>query len=311
MNGTTHLASALARIWVRLYTRGMPSDLCEARRAEIDSDLWECLHECRRQAEPGMSVAAEIVLRTFVGIPDDIGWRLDASRERRCTDSRRSTTMSVSTGRLRVMGLGAIIGGALTIGLRIVDVLFGHPGRIESSTGNSLQFSGIAGALILALLTALTLLWTLGVLGLHMQLRQNAGRSGSAGFLLLLVGSGCITVALALQAAAVAFDVTGPPVWAVINLLMIPGYAVLIPIGFVVAGVRLPRPWRHLAVAVGLSLLAQPWLSSLLRGTFPSGALLFGSEVSSLVLALGATGIGYVLWLSTRDTLWLARDPQH
>jgi hypothetical protein len=213
--------------------------------------------------------------------------------------------MSISTGQLRWMGLGAIVGGALIIGVRVVDVLFDHPGRVVSPSGNSLQFSGPAGALILSTLAALALLSTLGVLGLNVQRRRYAGRSGTAGFVLLLVGNATTTVALALQALAVALDLSSPAIWVMVNLLMIPAYVLLIPIGFLLVGVRLPTPWRYLAFSVGLYLLVQPWMPRALRASFPIVASLFGSETSSLVLGLGAAIIGCALWSSTRGTFWL------
>jgi hypothetical protein len=303
------MAATFARAWVRVYTGGMPSELRYTRRAEIESDLWECQQEYRWQPGSDTDMAAEILLRTVIGIPDDIGWRLETWRERRTSDSPRRTTMAISSERLRWMGLGAIVGGALLIGVRLVDLLFGHPGRVVSPSGNSLRFSGASGASILLLLTVLTLLFTLGVLGLYVTRRSRAERRGSVGFILLLAGSASATLALALQAWAVAVNVAAPAVWTAINLLMIPAYALLIPIGFLLAGVRLPGPWRHLAVLVGLYLLVQPWIAALLRASVPLGAALFGSEASSLVLGLGAAGIGGALWSGTRGTPWV--EPQH
>jgi hypothetical protein len=217
--------------------------------------------------------------------------------------------MAISSERLRWMGLGAIVGGALLIGVRLLDLLLGHPGRVVSPSGNSLRFAGTPGALILLLLTVLALLSTLGVLGLYATRRGHADRRGSLGFILLLAGSASATVALALQTWAVAVDVTAPAVWTAINLLMIPAYALLIPMGYLLAGVRLPGPWRHVVVLVGLYLLVQPWMAGILRATIPFGAALFGSEMSSLVLGLGAAGIGGALWSTTRGTSWV--EPRH
>ena len=39
------LAITVTRWWTRVYTLGLPADLREARRAEIESDLWESLHD--------------------------------------------------------------------------------------------------------------------------------------------------------------------------------------------------------------------------------------------------------------------------
>ena len=38
---TLHLVIALVRLWTRIYTARMSPELREARRSEIESDLWE------------------------------------------------------------------------------------------------------------------------------------------------------------------------------------------------------------------------------------------------------------------------------
>ena len=46
------LASAIlvVRAWTRLYTSGMAPEIRDARRAEIDSDLWEFHEDARRRS---------------------------------------------------------------------------------------------------------------------------------------------------------------------------------------------------------------------------------------------------------------------
>jgi len=39
------LATALVRLWTRVFTLGMPDRVREWRRAEIESDLWEQAHD--------------------------------------------------------------------------------------------------------------------------------------------------------------------------------------------------------------------------------------------------------------------------
>ncbi len=69
------VASALVRIWTRLYTWRLPPDARDRRRAEIDSDLWEFSRELARQgASPGHG-ALSIVRRLLLGVPDDLTWR--------------------------------------------------------------------------------------------------------------------------------------------------------------------------------------------------------------------------------------------
>jgi hypothetical protein len=70
-------SNRLVRAWVRYYTRDMPPDVRDARRAELESDLWE------HAATSGSArVAAVSVLDRFVrGMPADITWRRDVRRD--------------------------------------------------------------------------------------------------------------------------------------------------------------------------------------------------------------------------------------
>jgi hypothetical protein len=65
------LGVRLARRWVNLYTRSLPRDVAERRRAEIESDLWEQVHD-----EGSIDRVADAVLgRCLRGIPADVWWR--------------------------------------------------------------------------------------------------------------------------------------------------------------------------------------------------------------------------------------------
>jgi hypothetical protein len=69
------MAIAIARSWTRAYTRGLPSAHAGARRAEIESDLWEL----QRDADRGRvrSPAAQVLGRLILGAADDVCWRLE------------------------------------------------------------------------------------------------------------------------------------------------------------------------------------------------------------------------------------------
>ncbi len=67
------LACGLVRGWTRVYTAGLPRPLREARRAEIESDLWEGCHD--QAAPPGGAIAAQILARLVLGLHDDLHWR--------------------------------------------------------------------------------------------------------------------------------------------------------------------------------------------------------------------------------------------
>jgi hypothetical protein len=68
-------AVGLVRGWTRAYTWRMPPDLGESRCAEIESDLWELQQDPDR--ERGLSPAAQVLGRFFMGLPDDVFWRVE------------------------------------------------------------------------------------------------------------------------------------------------------------------------------------------------------------------------------------------
>lgn len=79
------LTVAAVRVWTRVYTWKLPPAVREARRAEVESDLWESAHDpdpARRSHLP-----LRIVARLLLGIRDDLGWRLE--QEDAMTGSRR------------------------------------------------------------------------------------------------------------------------------------------------------------------------------------------------------------------------------
>lgn len=60
----------LTRAWVHFYTRKLPPHIAAQRRAEIESDIWEQLHDTGRPAR-----TFELVARLVAGIPDDLRWK--------------------------------------------------------------------------------------------------------------------------------------------------------------------------------------------------------------------------------------------
>ena len=70
---TERTAAALVRAWTRLYTLGLLPRTGDARRAEIESDLWESAHD---PTAPTGTIAAFLVCGLLIlGIPRDLSWR--------------------------------------------------------------------------------------------------------------------------------------------------------------------------------------------------------------------------------------------
>ena len=66
------IAAAVVRGWTQLYTSGLPASARDARRDEIDSDLWESVHDPAGDRD---TLALHIWARLLGGMFDDVRWR--------------------------------------------------------------------------------------------------------------------------------------------------------------------------------------------------------------------------------------------
>ena len=76
MRSSDELAAAVVKAWTRAYTTWVSPTIREARRAEIDSDLWEHTHAAREAAMDPRTVAGQILARCLLGIAADLTWRI-------------------------------------------------------------------------------------------------------------------------------------------------------------------------------------------------------------------------------------------
>jgi hypothetical protein len=90
------LAVAAVRTWTRVYTCDMPPLARDIRRAEIESDLWEGLHDPDRGSGP--SAAGQMLLRLVLGVPDDLLWRAAHVTDRRVAAVRAAATVLLFLG---------------------------------------------------------------------------------------------------------------------------------------------------------------------------------------------------------------------
>ncbi len=65
----------IVRWWVRFYTSGLPQRERDARRAEIESDIWEQVEFAREEGSSLGSISVHIFGRLLFGIPMDLLWR--------------------------------------------------------------------------------------------------------------------------------------------------------------------------------------------------------------------------------------------
>jgi hypothetical protein len=131
MNGAEPLSVKAARRWAEVYTRGLSADLRERRRLELESDMWEHLHDAD---EPN---AANAVFGRFLrGIPADVRWRYRTLLESRGA-RQRSQHMTTSLRSNWWVILTAIL-GVLPLGISIAMLASGVGG------GGTLRFVGVA-----------------------------------------------------------------------------------------------------------------------------------------------------------------------
>ena len=272
--GVQEIASALARAWVRLYTRRMPPDLRELRRAEIDADLWEQQRDAREGGVPQATVAVETLLRTVIGIPDDVGWCFEATSARRAAAIEgRIGTMAISVRQTRWMGLCGLLGGALWAGSSFVEVPLGNFGYL-----------------------ILWPLFSLGMVGLYVQQHGRAGKAGLAGLILLLAGFASM---LTVGVAGMFFGLSGEAL--LMNILAAGAMVVMLPIGFLLMGIGMPSPSRRVPLIVGLCLCA--WIligvaGRVLSDYYPFAATWFRGDspvagAAFFLMGIGLVAIGY------------------
>jgi hypothetical protein len=123
MSGLLPLATDLTRWWVSAYSRGLPEDERAARRAEIDSDLWEHTQFGAEAGQRPADTGFEVLTRLLLGIPADLAWRRalvhSASQQRPWTSqARRITTRGLKMARRLVTALAIIV--TATSGLFLV-----------------------------------------------------------------------------------------------------------------------------------------------------------------------------------------------
>ena len=78
-------AARVARHWTRLYTAGLPADVRDTRRAEVESDLWESLLDA--------TGSRHILARLALGVVDDLTWSLTQME----TSTRASAKWSIGS----------------------------------------------------------------------------------------------------------------------------------------------------------------------------------------------------------------------
>ena len=99
-------SAGLVRSWVSLYTRGLPAEVRQNRRDEIDDDLWCQAQEASESGRADRSLAGEVLARFVLGIPADLSWRAEQTRlaGRQAQRRREITVRAPGSALLAVIG---------------------------------------------------------------------------------------------------------------------------------------------------------------------------------------------------------------
>jgi hypothetical protein len=100
----------LTRRWVALYTRGLPDEIGDRRREEIDADLWCELEEASLEGHRPQPPHVDILIRLLAGIPADVSWRIGRGRGA----SAAPALDRFATRGTRAVGLLATVGGLMS-----------------------------------------------------------------------------------------------------------------------------------------------------------------------------------------------------
>ena len=119
-------AHGAVRWWVSAYTWGLPVDLRDRRRLEIESDLWEQQNKLEKGSSSPGNAAIQVLVRFLGGVPADLLWRWDEGRDALllATNNGRRSGLAVVTGRRGPLWF-AVAAAALTLWM-IVASPFGQ-----------------------------------------------------------------------------------------------------------------------------------------------------------------------------------------
>ena len=190
-------AMTFVRRWVALYTRGLAPAERDARRDEIESDLWAHADEAAAMGRTPSALDAEMLVRLVLGMPADISWRRAHRHSTGRPQPRLVLSEPASHHVLTAVGVGTAVFGIVfaTVGLLQIQ-----QNGYRDPSPDVAAASSLAVAMIVAI--------AIGLIGLLL-----VRRYPSVGRTMTLVGAGvCVLTALVLI----------PWMWAVILPIAVP-----------------------------------------------------------------------------------------
>ena len=118
MSRLIDIPTGLTRAWTAAYTTGLPSQVKQERRSEIESDLWEQQESARIEGGAPLLAAAETLARLVLGIPADLSWRAEAgsaARQEGKIQVKDTVASRLVFGVAVLIGLLPVLMGAATV----------------------------------------------------------------------------------------------------------------------------------------------------------------------------------------------------
>jgi hypothetical protein len=135
--------------WVSLYTSGLPGEVRQDRRDEINDDLWSQLQDAAETGRGGRSVSAEILARLLLGIPADVGWRL----EQRQASGAPAAPKAIPSLDVRFAAVMAVLGGAGWVIWPIPQAVYGETAWTAAGVPWVMMLTVVGGTWALAIAT--------------------------------------------------------------------------------------------------------------------------------------------------------------
>ena len=220
--------------------------------------------------------------------------------------------MTISVQQIRWMGFGAVLGGAIWIGLSVLTVGF-DGGLHGGMAGLFILASGreTPAAIMLISIFGMAILYLclmLGAVGVYTQQRAHIRKVGLIGFRILLAGISSLLIADALMMPLSDIYRDQGEVITTVGLswafFYYVGALLLTPVGLLLFGIGLPSPSRRVAfVLLGWLVASEAWAFNYLR----LGSAL---EIVSIVLpGLCFALLGYSILSRSRAAPRLETNP--
>jgi membrane protein YdbS with pleckstrin-like domain len=129
MNGPgPPLLVRVAEGWVAWYTRGLPGEVRDARRAELRSDLFEHRRHAAATGQRRLRWSIQVGGRVLRGVPDDLWWRFAQQAA-----SRPATEAAARRRRLLAWLFDWVVSPAVAVGVLLITWVSISPLRLSGA----------------------------------------------------------------------------------------------------------------------------------------------------------------------------------